>query len=103
MEPIRIPGHSRTLAPVWSQHCSGKVPVVAAGPVTLILGPGFGGVKPPPVPRAARPAHGKPGNRAGGSGGSGGFGSPTFVQTRNAGASICSGLPAANRNSGSPP
>jgi hypothetical protein len=29
--------------------------------------------------------------------------SPGFVQARNAGASICSGLPQANRNSGSPP
>jgi hypothetical protein len=72
----------------------------AAGPVTLILGPGFGGVKPPPRPRAAKPGHGKPAKPGGGSSG---YDSPTFVQARNAGASSCSGLPAANRNSGTPP
>jgi hypothetical protein len=33
----------------------------------------------------------------------GGYGSATFVQSRNAGSSICSGLPASNPNSGSPP
>jgi LCP family protein required for cell wall assembly len=81
-----------------------------AGPVTLILGSGFAGVKRPPKPQAGKPGHGKHGSASGsgggssgGSGGSGGYGSPTFVQARNAGASICSGLPAANRNSGSPP
>ena len=38
-----------------------------------------------------------------GLGGLAGYGSPTFVQSRNAGASICSGLPASNHGSGSPP
>jgi len=71
-----------------------------AGPVTLILGSDFAGVKPPAAPPAARPGHGKP-HKAVGSG-NGGYGSPTFVQSRNAGSSICSGLPAAV-NSGSPP
>jgi len=41
--------------------------------------------------------------RGSAAGSGGGYGSPTFVQARNAGASINSGLPAANRNSGSPP
>ena len=75
-----------------------------AGPVTLVLGSDFAGVKPPPAPSAGKPGHGKPrrANHASGSA-SGGYGSPTFVQSRNAGSSICSGLPASNRNSGSPP
>ena len=76
-----------------------------AGPVTLILGSDFAGVKPPPRPQGAKPGHGKHGKSARGSatGSGGGYGSSTFVQARNAGASICSGLPTANRNSGSPP
>jgi LCP family protein required for cell wall assembly len=84
-----------------------------AGPVTLILGSDFAGVKRPPAVQAGKPGHGKHGTGSGssrgsssggnGGGGSGGYGSPTFVQARNAGASICSGLPAANHNSGSPP
>jgi len=76
--------------------------VGTAGPVTLVLGTGFAGVKAPPASKAGK--HGKPRHgKATGSSGGGGYGSPTFVQSRNAGASICSGLPAANRNSGSPP
>jgi hypothetical protein len=56
--------------------------------------------KPPPAPSGGKPGHGKRHNAAGSGGG--GYGSATFVQSRNAGASICSGLPAAV-NSGSPP
>lgn len=73
-----------------------------AGPVTLVLGSGFAGVKPPPAPQAGKPGHGKAGRARHASGG-GGYGSATFVQSRNAGSSICSGLPASNPNSGSPP
>jgi LCP family protein required for cell wall assembly len=89
-----------------------------AGPVTLTLGSDFAGVKPPPAPSAGKTGRGKAGHGktatgrrgkagsgsgTGSSGGSGGYGSATFVQSRNAGASICSGLPASNANSGSPP
>ncbi len=77
-----------------------------AGPVTLVLGSDFAGVKPPPAPRTGKPGPGKHGatRRAGSSAsGGGGYGSPTFVQNRNAGSSICSGLPASNPSSGSPP
>jgi LCP family protein required for cell wall assembly len=74
-----------------------------AGPVTLTLGSDFAGVKPPP---AAGPGHGKSrraGHASSSASSGGGYGSPTFVQSRNAGSSICSGLPASNPNSGSPP
>jgi LCP family protein required for cell wall assembly len=77
-----------------------------AGPVTLVLGSDFAGVKPPPAPRTGKPGHGKPGrarHASGSASGGGGYGSPTFVQSRNAGSSICSGLPASNPNSGRPP
>jgi LCP family protein required for cell wall assembly len=81
-----------------------------AGPVTLTLGSDFAGVKPPPAPSAGQAGHGKTAKgkhgkagRGSGRGSSGGYGSATFVQSRNAGASICSGLPASNPNSGSPP
>jgi LCP family protein required for cell wall assembly len=76
-----------------------------AGPVTLTLGSGFGGVKRPPAPPSGKPGHGTTGGagHARSSAGSGGYSSATFVQTRNAGSSICSGLPASNPNSGSPP
>jgi LCP family protein required for cell wall assembly len=77
-----------------------------AGPVTLVLGSDFAGVKRPPKPQHGKPGHGKatgsPGSGSRG-GSSGSYGSPTFVQSRNAGSSICSGLPASNPNSGSPP
>jgi hypothetical protein len=59
-----------------------------AGPVTLILGADFTGVR--------QPAAGTPG--AGGST----AGSQATVQARNAGASICSGLPQANPYPGIP-
>jgi hypothetical protein len=77
-----------------------------AGPVTLVLGSDFAGVKPPPAPPAGKPGHGKPrgaGHPGSSASGGAGYGSPTFVQSRNAGSSICSGLPASNHNSGSPP
>jgi hypothetical protein len=75
-----------------------------SGPVTLVLGSDFAGVKPPPAPPAGQPGHGKPHKaRHASSSAGGGYGSATFVQSRNAGSSICSGLPASNPNSGSPP
>jgi LCP family protein required for cell wall assembly len=75
-----------------------------SGPVTLVLGSDFADVKPPPAPPAGQPGHGKPHKaRHASSSASGGYGSATFVQSRNAGSSICSGLPASNPNSGSPP
>jgi LytR cell envelope-related transcriptional attenuator/cell envelope-related transcriptional attenuator-like protein len=77
-------------------------PTGTAGPVTLVLGSDFAGVQRPPKPQHGKPGHGRATGSAG-SGGAGGYGSPTFVQSRNAGASICSGLPASNRSSGSPP
>ena len=71
----------------------------AAGPVTLIIGSDWVGVdRRAPPHSAARAGHARPGRPAAGrQGGSG------AIQTRNAGASICSGLPAANPNPGSPP
>jgi hypothetical protein len=68
----------------------------AAGPVTLIIGSDWMGVDRPAAPHSA--AHAKPGKRAAGRQGSSGA-----IQARNAGTSICSGLPAANPNPGSPP
>ena len=68
----------------------------AAGPVTLIIGSDWMGVDRPAPPHPA--AHAKPGKRAAGRQGSSGA-----IQARNAGTSICSGLPAANPNPGSPP
>jgi LCP family protein required for cell wall assembly len=71
----------------------------AAGPVTLIIGSDWVGVdRPAPPHRAAGAGHARPGRPAAGRQGSSGA-----IQTRNAGASICSGLPAANPNPGSPP
>ena len=70
-----------------------------AGPVTLIIGSDWAGVhRPAPPHRTARAGHARPGRPAAGSQGSSGA-----IQTRNAGASICSGLPAANPNPGTPP
>lgn len=79
-------------------------PTGTAGPVTLVLGSDFAGVNPPPKPQTRKAGRGRPshGTPSGSGGGVGGYGSTTFVQSRNAGASICSGLPAAV-NSGSPP
>jgi hypothetical protein len=77
-----------------------------AGPVTMTLGSDFAGVKRPPAPPSGKPGHGTTGaagHARNPAGGSGGYGSPAFVQSRNAGSSICSGLPASNPNSGSPP
>ncbi len=59
-------------------------------------------MKPPPKPQPVKPGHGKRPKTAGSGSGGSGYGSTTFVQSRNAGASICSGLPTAV-NSGSPP
>jgi LCP family protein required for cell wall assembly len=71
----------------------------AAGPVTLTIGSDWAGVdRPAPPHRAARAGHPRPGQPAAGRRGSSGA-----IQTRNAGASICSGLPAANPNPGSLP
>jgi LCP family protein required for cell wall assembly len=64
------------------------------GPVTLVLGTDFAGVNPPAAPPPGTAGHHKqhrhPASGAG------------LVQSRNAGASICSGLPAANPNPGAP-
>jgi LCP family protein required for cell wall assembly len=69
-----------------------------AGPVTLIIGPDWAGVDRPAPPHPAKARHTKPGQPAAGS-----QGNSAAIQARNAGASICSGLPAANPNPGSPP
>ncbi len=69
-----------------------------AGPVTLILGADFAGVNPHAVPQpAAKAGHHKHRSRPASS-----PAGPGSVQSRNAGASICSGLPAANPNPGAP-
>lgn len=74
----------------------------AAGPVTLVIGADWVGVNrpSPPQPAAKTGHHGKaakPSKPAASQGSAG------FVQTRNAGANICSGLPAANPDPGTPP
>jgi LCP family protein required for cell wall assembly len=76
-----------------------------AGPVTLILGNDFAGVD-RPARTSTKTSGSKPGKAkqaAPPSFSATSMSSPGFVQARNAGASICSGLPQANRNSGSPP
>jgi hypothetical protein len=97
---------------VWTDHCSGKVSDVAPAPqlgkpgtITLILGTDFAGVNRPPAPSTGKSSHGKHGKSSSGSSSSSGgnLGSSGFVQARNAGTSICSGLPKSNPNSGSPP
>jgi LCP family protein required for cell wall assembly len=70
-----------------------------AGPVTLIIGADFEGVNHPSAPRAAH-GHKK---ASSGSGGGGSNVSLATVQTRNAAANICSGLPKANPDPGTPP
>ncbi|HEV2375255.1 MAG TPA: hypothetical protein VGS19_24230, partial [Streptosporangiaceae bacterium] len=63
------------------------------GTITLTIGAGFAGLN-------SAPASGHPavaGSRQGGTP------AQPAVQTRNAAASICAGLPAANRNPGTPP
>jgi LCP family protein required for cell wall assembly len=72
------------------------------GPVTLILGGDFAGVNPPAAPHQAS-GNGKAKAAAGGGGAGVSPASQTTVQTRNAAASICSGLPAANPDPGTPP
>ena len=70
------------------------------GAVTLVLGSDFAGVN---APAAAHPASGTgKGKAAGGGTGSASPAAQTTVQSRNAGASICSGLPQANPNPGVP-
>jgi LCP family protein required for cell wall assembly len=63
-------------------------PTGVSGPVTLILGADFAGVK---APRAARRSRSRP------------TGSQPDIETRNAAASICSGLPPQNPDPGTPP
>ena len=58
--------------------------------MTLTLGANFAGVNPPPTPTPAK--SGKPG----GVSATAGQTNPASIQTRNAAASICSGLPPAN-------
>ncbi len=62
------------------------------GPVTLVIGPGFTGVK---TLADLAPHHHRRHHHSSG-------GSPASIQSRNAGASICSGLPKANPNPGKP-
>jgi LCP family protein required for cell wall assembly len=92
-------GQNALAEPAWQ--------VGSPGPVTLTLGSDFAGVKPAPA------AHGAPGAKTGRgakhrkahSGGAGGVttlstasqSGPGAVQSRNAGASICSGLPRSSR------
>ena len=78
-----LPTGQNTLAAAGSQ-------IGTAGPVTLTLGANFAGVNPPPTPTPAK--SGKPG----GVSATAGQTNPASVQTRNAAASICSGLPPAN-------
>jgi LCP family protein required for cell wall assembly len=77
-----------------------------AGTVTLVIGSDWAGVNPPP-PAAQAGQHGKPGHasRAGkpSQPAASSQGSAGAVQTRNAGANICSGLPSANPDPGTPP
>jgi LCP family protein required for cell wall assembly len=69
-----------------------------AGPVTLVLGADFTGVKAPGTHHAAKGAKGS----QGAVGSSGTNATQTTVQSRNAAANICSGLPQANPNPGAP-
>jgi len=81
------------------------------GTISLILGTDFAGVNKPPVPGSrsstGKSSHAKHGKSSSSSSSSAStdsnLNSPGFVQARNAGASICSGLPQANPDSGSPP
>jgi LCP family protein required for cell wall assembly len=70
------------------------------GAVTLVIGSDFAGVN---APAAAHPASRTGKGKAAGAGtGSASPATQTTVQSRNAGASICSGLPQANPNPGVP-
>jgi len=72
----------------------------AAGPVTLTLGADFAGVLSPAAKHAA--GKGGKGKAKGSTATPASSGNQATVQTRNAGASICSGLPQANPNPGVP-
>jgi hypothetical protein len=86
-------------APVAQNLLTEPVPQAGTpGTISLILGPDFAGVNPPPAKHPGKARHRKAQTTS-----SGGYGSTGFVQNRNAGASICSGLPASNPDSGSPP
>ena len=79
------------LRPVWEQFSE---------PVTLTVGADWAGVV---TPAAHHPAKGKAKSKAaGGQASAASQGNQATVQTRNAGASICSGLPQANPNPGVP-
>ncbi len=82
-----FPAGQNTLAEPASQ-------IGTPGPVTLILGADFAGVNPPPAPSPA--TSGKPGHVSATAGQT----NPGGIQTRNAAASICSGLPPANPGGG---
>jgi LCP family protein required for cell wall assembly len=81
------------------------------GAISLILGTDFAGVNKPPAPstksgtgKTSHAKHGKPSSSSSSPVSTdSNLNSPGFVQARNAGASICSGLPQANPDSGSPP
>jgi LCP family protein required for cell wall assembly len=85
-----FPAGQNTLAePAWQ--------VGTPGPVTLILGTDFGGVN-PPAPATHKPKAGKKHAKRSSSGGTVAVSKaiqngPGAVQSRNAGANICSGLP----------
>jgi LCP family protein required for cell wall assembly len=79
-------------------------------PVTLLLGPGFAGVQAAALPRPRHPKkaqHPKKAPHATASPATaqaaGNPGLQSAVQTRNAAASICSDMPAANPDAGTPP
>jgi hypothetical protein len=77
----------------------------AAGTVTLTLGADWAGVLAPSVQHASTGKTGKSkskGKAASGTSSAAGQGNQASVQTRNAGASICSGLPQANPDPGGP-
>jgi LCP family protein required for cell wall assembly len=68
------------------------------GAVTLVIGPDWAGVNKPAARAGQHGKASKPAQPAAASQGSAGF-----VQNRNAAANICSGLPAANPDPGTPP
>jgi LCP family protein required for cell wall assembly len=72
-----------------------------AGPVTLTLGADFAGVLSPGAHHAGGGKAGK-GKANSGTSAADSAGNQATVQTRNAGASICSGLPQANPDPGAP-
>ena len=82
--PSKFPAGQNTLAEPAGQ-------IGKPGPVTLILGTDFTGVKPPTAHKNATAGAGKKHKRRARNSASGT--GPGAVQSRNAGASICSGLP----------